>query len=98
MIEKRRAPIPYSPNTGTLVVKEFPVPSRPSTPLPRSKFREVVDALRGKLATESLTRPQQRDFVCMRFPKYRLTERQFYEIFQEVPVPTGRPKKSGKKA
>jgi hypothetical protein len=44
MIKKGRAPIPYSPNTGTLVVKEFPVPSRPRTPLPASKIREVVDA------------------------------------------------------
>jgi hypothetical protein len=43
MIKKGRAPIPYSPNTGTLVVKEFPVPSRPRTPLPASKIREVVD-------------------------------------------------------
>jgi hypothetical protein len=97
MIEKGRAPIPYSPNTGTLVVKEFPVPSRPRTPLPTSKIREVVDALRTKLATKSITRPQQKDFVHKRFPKYRVTERQFGEIFQEVPVPTGRPKKSDKK-
>jgi hypothetical protein len=97
MIEKGRAPIPYSPNTGKLVVKEFPVPSRPRTPLPASKIREVADALRAKLATKSLTRAQQKDFVRQRFPKYRVTARQFGVIFQEVPVPTGRPKKSDKK-
>jgi hypothetical protein len=97
MIEKGRAPIPYSPNTGKLVVREFPVPSRPLTPLPASKIREVADALRAQLATKSLTRPQQKDFVRQRFPKYRVTECHFGEIFQEVPVPTGRPKKSDKK-
>jgi hypothetical protein len=97
MIDKGRAPIPYSPNTGTLVVKEFPVPSRPCTPLPASKIREVADALRAELATKRLTRPQQKDFVRKRFPKYRVTERQFGEIFQKVPVPTGRPKKSNNK-
>jgi hypothetical protein len=63
MIEKGRAPIPYSLNTGTLVVKEFPVPSQARTPLPASKIREVVDALLGKVTTEKLTRPQQKDFV-----------------------------------
>jgi hypothetical protein len=97
MIEKGRAPIPYSPNTGTLVVKEFPVPSRPRTPLPASKIREVIDALLGKVTTEDLTRPQQKDFVRKMFPNCRVTERQFSEIFQEVPVQKGRPKKSGKK-
>jgi hypothetical protein len=97
MIEKGRAPIPYSPNTGTLVVKEFPVPSRSRTPLPASKIREVVDALRAKLASESLTRPQQREFVREMFPNYHVTERQFGEIFQKVPMPIGRPKKSGTK-
>jgi hypothetical protein len=49
------------------------------------------------LATKRLTRPQQKDFVLKRFPKYRVTERQFREIFQEAPVPTGRPKKSDRK-
>ncbi len=97
MIEKGRAPIPYSPNTGTLVVKEFPVPSRPRTPLPASKIREVADALRAELATKSLTRPQQMDFVRKRFPNYRVTYSQFRKIFQKVPVPIGRPKKSDKK-
>jgi hypothetical protein len=77
MIEKGRAPIPYSPNTGTLVVKEFPVPSRARTPLPASKIREVVDALLGKVATGYLTRPQQKDFVRKMFPNHRVTERQY---------------------
>jgi hypothetical protein len=97
MIEKGRAPIPYSRNTGSVVVKKFPERSRPSTPLPASKFGEVIDALLGKVTTESLTRPQHKDFVRKMFPNFWVTERQFSEIFQEVPVTTGRPKKSDKK-
>ena len=96
MIAKGRAPIPHSLNTGSLVVKEFPGQSMPRKPLPTSKIREVIDALREKVAT-SLTRPDQKDFVRKRFPNFRVTERQFGEIFQEVPVQKGRPKKSGKK-
>jgi hypothetical protein len=57
----------------------------------------MIDALLGKLAAEILTRPEQKDFVRKMFPKYRVTERQFGEIFQKVPVPAGRRKKSGKK-
>jgi hypothetical protein len=97
MIEKERARIPHSLNSGSLVVKKFPVRSQPGGPLPTSRIGEVIDALRGELATESLTRPQQKDFIRKRFPNYRVTERQFDKIFQEVPVPTGRPKKSYKK-
>ena len=62
-----------------------------------SKIGEVIDALRGKVATENLKRPNQKDFVRKRFPNFRVTERQFGEIFQKVPVTRGRPKKSGKK-
>jgi hypothetical protein len=76
------------------VVKKFPERSRPRTPLPASKSGEVIDALLRKVTTEKLTRPQQKDFVRKMFPNCRVTERQFSEIFQEVP---GRPKKSGKK-
>jgi hypothetical protein len=97
MIEKGRAPIPYSPNTGTLVVKEFAVPSQPDGPLTTLRFADVIDALREKVATESLTRSQQKDFVRKRFPNLHVVERQFGEIFQKVPVPIGRPKKSDKK-
>ena len=97
MIEKGRAPIPRSPNTGSLVVKKFPVRSQPIRPLSRSKFGEVINALREKVATEKLTRPDQKDFVRKRFPNFRVTERQFGEIFREVPVTPGRRKKSGKK-
>jgi hypothetical protein len=97
MIEKGRAPIPHSLNTGSLVVKEFPVQSTPRRPLPTSKIGDVIDALRGKVATEYLTRPQQEDFVGKRFPNYHVTDRQFRKIFQKVPVQKGRPKKSGKK-
>jgi hypothetical protein len=95
MIEKGRAPIPRSRNTGSLVVKKFPVRSTPARPLSTSRIREMIDALLGKLATESLTRPKQKDFVRKMFPNCRVTERQFSEIFQEVPVPTGRPAPDG---
>jgi hypothetical protein len=37
MIEKGRAPIPHSLNTGSFVVKKFPVQSTPRRPLPRQK-------------------------------------------------------------
>jgi hypothetical protein len=97
MIENGRARVPHSLNTGSLVVKKFLVPSRPSTPLPTSRIQEVIDALREKVATEYLTRPKQRDFVGKRFPNYRVNKDQFRGIFKEVPVPTGRPKNSYKK-
>ena len=97
MIENGRAPIPHSLNTGSLVVKEFPVQSTPRRPLPTSKIGDVIDALRQKLATESLTQPQQKDFVGRRFRNYHVTDRQFRKIFEDVPVGTGRPKESGKK-
>jgi hypothetical protein len=96
MIEKGQAPIPGSPNPGTLIVKEFRMPSRPSRRIPQAKFGEVIDALREKVATESLTRAQQKDFVRKRFPSYRVTERQFGKIFQKIPVSIGRPKKFDK--
>jgi hypothetical protein len=97
MIENGRAPIPHSLNTGSLVVKEFLVQSTPGRTPSASTIRKMIDALLGKVATESLTRSQQKDFVRKMFPNCRVTERQFSEIFQEVPVPTGRPKKSDKK-
>jgi hypothetical protein len=97
MIENGRARIPHGLNTGSLVVKEFRVPNRPMTPLPASRIKEAIDSLREKVATEYLTRPQQRVFVRKMFPNYLVTERQFGEIFREVPVTPGRPKESGKK-
>lgn len=77
MIEKGRAPIPHSPNTGSFVVKKCPLQSTPRRPLPTSKIGDVIDALRGKVATEYLTRPQQRDFVRKRFPNYRVNKDNF---------------------
>jgi hypothetical protein len=62
-----------------------------------SKIGDVIDALRGKVATEYLTQPQQEDFVGKRFRNYHVTDRQFRKIFLEVPVGTGRPKESSKK-
>jgi hypothetical protein len=97
MIEKGRARIPHSLNTGSLVVKEFPVQSTPRRPLPTSKIGDVIDALREKVATEYLRRPQQKDFVGRRFRNYRVNKDQFREIFKEVPVATGRPRESDKK-
>jgi hypothetical protein len=97
MIEKGQAPIPSSPNIGTLLVKEFPEASAPAKPIPRAKIEEAIKALKEKTATESLTRAQQKDFVRKSFPTYRVTERQLSEIFRAVPVLPGRPKKSDKK-
>jgi hypothetical protein len=102
MIKKGRAPIPNSPNTGALLIKQFQIkqfqePSVPTKPLPQAKFPEVIEALRQKLATQPLTRPEQKAFVRATFPNHRVTERQYSKIFQSVPVQSGRPKKSDKK-
>jgi len=97
MIEKGQAPIPGSLNTGKLLVRQFAEANEPRKPLPRAKIREAIEALKAKLATESLTRPQQADFLRRTFPSYHLTERQRRKIFQAVAVPAGRPKKSDKR-
>ena len=97
MIQKGQAPIPGSANTGKLLVKRFGEAKEPYKPLPRAKIREAIAALKAKIATESLTRPEQRDFLRQTFANYRLTEQQIREIFRAVAVPTGRPKKSDKR-
>jgi hypothetical protein len=97
MIKEGRAPIPRSPNTGRLLVKDFAEAGVPATPISRANMGAVIKALQEKTAAESLTRPQQKDFVRKNFPTWRITERQFSEIFRAVPVPTGRPAKSDKK-
>jgi len=96
MIEKAQAPIPGSLNTGQLLIKQFAEANEPKKPLPQAKIQEAIEALKQKTATESLTRPQQKDFLRKTFAGYRLTERQFNKIFRAVPVPTGRPRKSDK--
>jgi hypothetical protein len=96
MIEKGQAPIPNSRNTGSLLIKEFVGPNVDIKPMARAKIQEAIKALKEKTATETLTRSQQKDFVRKTFPKYRITERQFSEIFRSVKVPTGRPRKSDK--
>jgi len=95
LIEEGRAPIPSSPNMGTLLVKDFAEAG--AKPIPRAKMEEAIKALQQKTAAESLTRPQQKDFVRKSFPTYHITERQFSEIFQKVSVLPGRPKKPDKK-
>jgi hypothetical protein len=94
MIEKGQAPIPGSRNTGELLVKQFAEANEPKKPLPQAKIPEVIAALEAKLATESLTRPQQEDFLRQTFASYQLTARTIRKIFRAVPVLTGRPKKS----
>src|SRR5262245_44852246 len=97
MIERGEAPIPGSPNTGSLLVKRFAEAHAHGKPMPRAKIQEAIEDLKEKIATESLTRPQQADFLRKTFPSYRVTERQISEIFRAVPVPTGRRRKSDKK-
>lgn len=94
LIEKGQAPIPGSPNTGSLLVKRFAEANAPTKPMPAAKTKEAIEALKEKIATESLTRPRQADFLRKNFPNYHLTERQLTEIFRAVPVPPGRPRKS----
>jgi hypothetical protein len=96
MIEKGEAPIPHSRNTGSLWVKRF-AEANVCNPMPEAKIKEAIEVLREKIATERLTRPQQRDFLRKHYPNYHVTERQLEEVFRAVPIPTGRPKKSGEK-
>jgi hypothetical protein len=96
MIERGQAPIPGSPNRGSLLVKRFAEANVHTKPMPRAKIQEAIEALKEKIATESLTRPQQADFLRKNFPSYHVTERQLAQIFRAVPVPTGRPRKSDK--
>jgi hypothetical protein len=96
MIEKGQAPIPASLNTGKLLVKRFAEANEAKRPLPKAKIPEAIAALKEKLATESLTRPQQADFLRQSFASYQLTEQTIREIFRAVAVPPGRPKKSDK--
>jgi hypothetical protein len=96
MIEKGHAPIPRSRNVGQVLVKAFAEASEPAKPMPAAKIRDVIEALKARIATESLTRPQQAEFVRKKFPTYHLTARQLREIFGQVKVATGRPKKSDK--
>jgi hypothetical protein len=96
MIEKGQAPIPGSRNQGALLVKQFAEANEPKKPLPQAKIPEAIAVLETKLATESLTRPRQEDFLRQTFASYQLTDRQIRKIFRAVPVLTGRPKKSGR--
>jgi hypothetical protein len=97
VIKKGQAPVPRSPNTGRLLVKQFGDSSVPAKPIPQARLPDVIQALKKETATESLTRAQQKDFVRKTFPGFHITERQFTEIFQQVEVPPGRPRKSNKK-
>ena len=48
MIERGEAPIPGSPNMGTLCVKEFAEASVPPKPIPQAKIGEAIEALQEK--------------------------------------------------
>jgi hypothetical protein len=98
MIATGEAPLPHSSNTGELLLKRFADASVPvKKPMPNAKIAEAIELLKTKTETESLTRPQQAEFVRNTFPNYRVRERQLDEIFRSVPVPIGRPRKSNKK-
>ena len=97
MIKKGRAQVPPSGNIGSLLVKQFADASVRAKPMPKAKIGEAIEALKEKLATESLTRSQQAEFVRKSFPTCNVTERQLNEIFRAVPVLSGRPRKSNKK-
>jgi hypothetical protein len=97
IIKYGRAQKPPSGNIGDLLVKRFVDARVRGEPMPKAKIAEAIEALNEKTATESLTRPQQAEFVRQSFPSYHVTERQLSEIFRAVPVPTGRPRKSNKK-
>ena len=93
---KGEAPIPGRRNTGSLLVRRFAEANAQRKPMSPARIREAIAALKEKIATESLTRPQQADFLRKTFASYHVTERQLAEIYQAVPVPTGRPRKPDK--
>jgi hypothetical protein len=97
MIKAGNAPIPSSSNKGMLWVKHFPEPGISTRPISGANMAAVIKALQEKTAAEKLTRAQQKDFVRKNFPTWRITARQFSDIFQAIPVLTGRPAKSDKK-
>jgi len=97
IIDKGQVLIPGSRNTGSLLVKRFVGPDVQRKPFPRAKIQEAIERLKEKTASETLTRPQQAEFLRESFPTHSLTERQIREICRAVPVSTGRPKKSDKK-
>jgi hypothetical protein len=94
LIEKGQAPIPRSLNMGSILVKRFAESNVDTKPIPQAKIQEAIEALKEKLATESLTRSEQAEFVRQTFSAYRITDRQLRQIFRAFPVPTGRPRKS----
>jgi hypothetical protein len=97
IIDNGQARIPGGRNIGSLLIKRFVGPNVPRKPLPKAKIREAIARLKEKTASETLTRPQQAEFLRESFSTYSLTTRQIEEIFRAVPTSTGRPKKSDKK-
>jgi hypothetical protein len=93
MIKKARAPIPNSFNVGAIFIKEFRASDPPLKPMPTARMKQAIRALQEEMATKTLTRPQQAQFVRKTFPGYRVTERQLREMYQAVAVSPGRPKR-----
>ncbi len=75
-------------------MKQFAESDEPQKPLPQAKIKQAIETLKAKLATESLTRSEQADFLRESFPGYHITERQMAQIFKAIPVRAGRPRKS----
>jgi hypothetical protein len=97
IIKRGRTQKPSGGNIGDLLVKRFAAASVPAKPMPKAKIGEAIAALKEKTAIESLTRPQQAEFVRKTYPTVHVSDRQMNEIFRSVPVPSGRPRKSNKK-
>jgi hypothetical protein len=97
IIKTGRAQPPNRSIIGSLLVKRFADASVRAERMPKAKIGEAIEALKAKTTKESLTRSQQAEFVRKSFPSYHVTARQLSEIFQAVPVLTGRPRKSTKK-
>jgi hypothetical protein len=93
MIKNGQALIPRSPNMGSIIIKEFRAADAPAKPMPAAKLKEATSVLQQEMATKSLTRSQQEDFVRKKFPGHHVTVRQFRKISRSVPVPPGRPKR-----
>jgi hypothetical protein len=55
LIDSGRAPLPSSPNMGSLFVKDFAAASAPTKPFPAAKIEEVIRVLREKTTAQRLT-------------------------------------------
>jgi hypothetical protein len=97
IIKKGEVLLPDNPNTGSILIRQFEAEGGRAKSMPEAKIAEAAMALREKSAKESLTRPQQAEFVRKNYPNLHVSERQMAKIFRAVPIRIGRPRNSNTK-